>query len=102
MKVEITKREDKVHEIEVDIPYYYKQDLSDHKDYLIFGKIDLDKETTIKYVSDGIDESFEIEVSKHKSIKNSGLGNYFGAEFKSSELEFSSWAAKAKIFVADI
>lgn len=102
MQIEITKTEYKNIFIDVEIPYYFKQDLSDEKDYIIFGRIDHDKCTTIRYLADGIRTSFEIEVEKHKTIKNSGLGAYFDNEFKSSELEFSSWEAKAKVFVSHI
>ena len=91
-KVEITKQVPQVEIIEIELPYYYKHDLtSDYGKSVIYGKIEEKVCTSIQETQkyDGEDQ-YEIESQEHHSIKNSGLASYFNEEHKSSKEEFEA------------
>lgn len=91
MKIEITTTERVVKEIEVDLPYYYKYDLSeDNYDSVIYGVITEKDQKTIsrteRFYSKEIE--WEMAIHPHHSIKESGLASYFKKEHASSKEEY--------------
>ena len=92
MQVEITKQVPQVEIIEVELPYYYKHDLtSDYGDSIIYGKIEEKLCTSIQETKNyGGEEKYEIEKEEHHSIKNSGLSSYFDKKYKSTKEEFEA------------
>ena len=78
--------------IEVELPYYYKHDLSDdYGDSIIYGKIEEKLHTSIHEIERYHGkETYEIEKEKHHSIENSGLSSYFEDEHQSNKEEFEA------------
>lgn len=97
MKIEITKTKEVKEIIDVEIPYYYKHDLTDIGDYgdsIIYGKILPDCEYTIhEKTSEYSDrKTYEIE-------KDSRSNGYFDEKFKSTKEEFEDVKARALEFL---
>ena len=105
MEIEIIEIIQKEKTIEVELPYYYKHDLSDDRDStIIYGKIDLNIHTTIKEREDYSTgkREYEIERESHSSIKNSGLASYFKPEHKSQQLDHEEVKERALAFLRDL
>lgn len=104
MQVEITRQVPQVEVIEVELPYYYKQDLmSDYSDSVIYGKIEEKLCTSIQETKsyDDSEVKYEIEKEEHDSIKITGLANYFGKEYRSTKEEFESVKDRCLAFLND-
>lgn len=102
MQVEIIKTVKQVEIIEVELPYYYKQDLmSDYCSSFIYGKIEEKLCTSIRETKsyDSKEEKYEIEKEKYDSIKNSGLSSYFDEKYKSNQKEFEDVKARCLSFL---
>ena len=92
MKITLTKLIPQKETIEVELPYYFKHDLSDdYGESIIYGKIEEKLYTSIheteRYHGK---ESYEIEKKEHYSIETSGLSSYFEDEHQSSREEFEA------------
>lgn len=103
MQVKITKNIPQVETIDIELPYYYEQDLmSDYGDSVIYGKIEEKLHTRIQQTEnyDG-EEKYEIKKEEHHSIENSGLAGYFDEKHKSSKDEFESAKQRCMGFLND-
>lgn len=92
MKVEIKIQRSEVITIDVELPYYYEQNIdTDYSDTAIYGRIEEKNHVSIKEDTDMYGKkSFEIEVSEHNSIKATGLGCYFNPKYSSNQNAFDS------------
>lgn len=102
MQVEIEKIITEIEVIDVELPYYYKQDCgSEFGDVVFYGKIEENSVTIIDETS--YDEVIKYEISKteHHSIKNSGYSCYFGEKYKSTKEEFESVKQRCTSFLLD-
>ena len=98
MKIEITINIKKKEVIDVELPYYYKQDLFLDDGYsIIYGKIEEDKCTAIQISKSfrGNSSTYELEVEVAKPASSSC---YFDDKYKSSETEYLE--AKANLIEA--
>jgi hypothetical protein len=94
MKIEIITTKRVKETIDVDFPYYYKQDLcSDYSDTVIYGKIMGEFEVTIKE-----DESYNGKIS-YEIEKCFRSDYYFTDEYKSSKEEFEAVKIRALEFL---
>jgi hypothetical protein len=97
MKIEVTRTKRVKEEIEVEIPYYYKHDLTDY-DYentsVIYGKITENEIFTIhEKIRDNGNVIYEIEKEKRW-----GDGSYFAEKYKSTNGEYEEAKERAKQF----
>lgn len=94
MKIEITTTKRVKKTIDIEFPYYYKDDLmSDYGDTVIYGKIMTDYEITIKE-----NESYS-GVKSYEIEKDSRSDCYFTDEYKSSKEEFEAVKVRALAFL---
>lgn len=97
MKLQIIKRVEQRQTIEIEFPYYYKNDLLlDESDCVIYGKIEENQHSAITIqgcYQGGI--RFELETEKKGAAS---LACYMTDEYKSNETEYL--AAKAKLLAA--
>jgi len=95
MKIQI---EEKVkREIEVEVPYYYKHNLTDYEyenTSVIYGKITENESFTVhEKIRDNGDITYEIEKEKRW-----GDGSYFAEKYKSTYKEYEEAKERAKQF----
>lgn len=89
MKIEITKTVRHIEVIDVELPYFYRNDLDSEYGYsIIYGKIDEKLHTSIHATKENGIEKYEIEKEAHYSIKHTGLASYFDKEYSSSKTDF--------------
>jgi hypothetical protein len=101
MKIEITEKIDIVKEIEIDLPYYYKHDLSgDRGSSIIYGKITETKVFSIQE-KEHSEIAFEFEIDEYPSLKQSGLTGYFKSEYKSTKSEYEEALKRANEFIKE-
>lgn len=94
-KITIRKHVTTQTEIEVDLPYYYKHDLSDdHGDSIIYGRIDGEISTAI-HENESVYGDVKYEIEKEKWT---GDGSYFSDDHKSTELEYNKVKERLKKF----
>mgnify|MGYP001283798686 FL=1 len=88
--------------VEVELPYYFKHDLSDdYSESIIYGKIEEELYTTIHETEswDGR-KSYEIEKEEHVSIARRGLSSYFEDEHKSNKKEYEAVKERCLLFLS--
>jgi len=97
MKLEIPRKIEQKETIEIEFPYYYKNDLLlDDVDSVIYGKIEEKRHTTIQVRNNYQGgRSFELEVEARGAAS---VACYMTDEYKSDEGEYL--AAKAKLLAA--
>lgn len=99
MQIEITERIEQVRIIDIELPYYYKFDLSeDRSNDVIYGKIEAQKHSSVQERKSDAD-SFELETEEYNSIKQTGLANYFQPKYKSSKEEYEAVKQRALDFL---
>jgi len=101
MKIEINKQITITEIIDIELPYFYKQDLmSDYGDAVIYGKIEEKNATAIHETKnyDG-EEKYEVEKCPFTSIGNSGFSCYFREEYKSTKEEFEAAKKRCIAFI---
>lgn len=99
MKVIITETLRKEKEIEVDLPYYFRHDLSDgNYTSVCYGKI-TERKCVMVTESQGNEYSFRIEADYFDSIAESGYGSYFEEQHKSTEGIFEAMKKRATDFI---
>jgi hypothetical protein len=104
MQIEIEELVKQSKIIEFELPYYYKQDLSDDDgETFLYGRLDEDKCTEIQVRYDDNETSYETsyEISKNSffSIKNSGYTCYIKDKYKCNEVEFEDAKKRAQTFL---
>lgn len=93
MKIKIQKHTTVETEIEVEFPYYFKHDLTNIREYVIYGKkLSPQREVTIRESFDGYNSQYEIEESHMSS-------SYFDEEHKSNRGEFEAVKSRALEFL---
>jgi hypothetical protein len=89
MELKIKRKVEQEEIINIDFPYYYKQDLLlDETDVVIYGKIERDRYISITVESNGCHGNpvrFELEI-KIRSAES--LSCYMTDEYKGTEKEF--------------
>ena len=101
MKIKLIKLIPQEAIIEVELPYYFKHDLSDdYSESIIYGKIEEELYTTI-HETESYDgrKSYEIEKERLVSIARRGLSSYFDDEHQSSREEFEAVKARCLLFL---
>ena len=98
MKTNITITEKTEKTIEVELPYYYKQDLySDYGGSVIYGVISKNEVKTIHEIDilrDGIHQKgYTIEKCSYWD------GSYFTDKYKSNKTEYKKAYERAKVFL---
>ena len=89
--------------VDVELPYYFKHDLSDdYSESIIYGKIEEKLYTTIHETEswDGR-KSYEIEKEEHESIASRGLSSYFEDEHKSNKREYEEARERCSFFLKE-
>lgn len=101
MKITLIKQIPQEVIIEVELPYYFKHDLSDdYSESIIYGKIEEKLYTTIRETKRyAEEETYEIEKEKHISIALRGLSSYFEDEHLSSREEFEAVKERCLLFL---
>ena len=90
MRITINKSEIVPQEIDIDFPYYYKHNLSDRDESIIYGKLDIGSCCTIHVKKSWVSESVsvEIEVERYEGVPPGCYHSYFSEEFKATAVEF--------------
>ena len=102
MEITLIKQIPQIETIEVELPHYYKHDLTDdYSDLIIYGKIEEKLHTSFHETKryDGM-EAYEIEKERHSSIENSGLSDYFDEEYQSNKEEFEAVKERCLLFLS--
>jgi len=89
MKLEITKNVSQTETIDVEFPFYYKNDmLLDDIDYIIYGKIEPMLHTKIHVIKNYRDKRFDFQL-EHEKPNFAQLGCYFvDGDYASNEAEY--------------
>lgn len=88
MKVSITKTIRTTETVDVEFPFYYKNDmLLDNCDYIIYGKIEQMLHTKIHVVNNHRDKRFDFQL-EHEKPNFHSIGCYFEVDYASSEAEY--------------
>ena len=100
MKLQITRTFERKETIDVELPYYYKQDLMlDEVDSVIYGKIDEDCTTTIQITYNYRGKvRFELEIN---AVPADYFSCYMIGEYKSNKGEYLEANAKMLAAVQD-
>ncbi len=104
MLVEIKENIKRVVTIDIELPYYYKHELSTGDEFgdgmtVVYGKIEDTKCSTIQETSRNNVDTYEIEIEKYNSIKTSGISSYFSDYYKSNKDEYDGVKDSCKKFL---
>ena len=100
MKIEIIRNVQKIETIEVELPYYYEQNLSGECDEeIIYGKIEENVHTCIKEHIDYYtgESCYTLEMGKYST----DLSSYFQPKYASTKEEYESVKKRCVEFLSN-
>ena len=100
MKIEIIRNVQQVETIEVELPYYYEQNLSgDYDEVIIYGKIEENVHTCIEERIDYYtgESRYTLEMGKYST----DLSSYFEPKYASSKEDYESVKKRCVEFLSN-
>ena len=104
MKIEITKNVQQVEIIEVELPYYYTNDLMyDHAGIAVCGKIEENVHTCVKETLNYRtgEFSYTIERTGYTTLNKSNLSRYFEQEYVSTKENYEAVKKRCVEFLSN-